>query len=121
MRRPELHKNTPTSKGITWHDLRATGLTWMAVRGDDPLKIQQRAGHATFGTTQLYVRTAEAVRDGFGTPFPPLPECLLRIVNDSSLTNRARKSSQKQGSSGSDCWTRTSDPAINSRLLYQLS
>jgi hypothetical protein len=22
---------------------------------------------------------------------------------------------------GSDCWTRTSDPAVNSRLLYQLS
>ena len=24
-------------------------------------------------------------------------------------------------SMGSDCWTRTSDPAVNSRLLYQLS
>ena len=23
--------------------------------------------------------------------------------------------------SGSGCWTRTSDPAVNSRLLYQLS
>jgi len=67
-------------QAITWHDLRATGLTWMAVRGDDPLKIQQRAGHSDFATTQLYVRTAEAVRDGFGEPFPPLPAALLRIV-----------------------------------------
>jgi hypothetical protein len=45
--RDELHNGTPTRKPLTWHDLRATGLTWMAVRGDDPLKVKQRAGHAT--------------------------------------------------------------------------
>jgi hypothetical protein len=33
----------------------------------------QRAGHSNFGTTQIYVRTAEAIRDGFGDVFPPLP------------------------------------------------
>jgi integrase len=37
--RAELHTTTATTKAMTWHDLRATGLTWMAVRGDDPLKI----------------------------------------------------------------------------------
>lgn len=41
-----------TRKPITWHDLRATGLTWIAIRGDDPLKIMQRAGHTDFATTQ---------------------------------------------------------------------
>ena len=38
----------------------------MAIRGDDPLKIKQRAGHAAFTTTEGYVRQAEAVRSGFG-------------------------------------------------------
>jgi hypothetical protein len=52
------------------------GLTWMAIRGDDPLKIQQRAGHRTFETTQKYIRTAEAVGEVIGAVFPPLPESL---------------------------------------------
>jgi hypothetical protein len=45
----------------------------MAIRGDDPLKIKQRAGHTDFKTTEGYVREAEAIRDGFGDVFPPLP------------------------------------------------
>ena len=52
VKRAELHRDSLTHKNITFHDLRATGLTWMAIRGDDPLKIQQRAGHADFNTTQ---------------------------------------------------------------------
>ena len=70
VKRAELHETTRTRKAMTWHDLRATGLTWLAIRGDDPLKIKQRAGHAAFTTTEGYVRQAEAVRDGFGDVFP---------------------------------------------------
>ncbi len=77
VRRPALHDPTPTSKPLTWHDLRATGATWLAIRGDDPLKIRQRCGHADFATTERYIREAEAVRDGFGDVFPELPGCLL--------------------------------------------
>lgn len=69
--RPELHKPTSTRAPLSWHDLRATGLTWLAVRGDDPLKIKQRAGHTTFQTTEGYIREAGAVREGFGDLFPP--------------------------------------------------
>jgi hypothetical protein len=78
--RPALHESTRRSQNLTWHDLRATGATWMAVRGDDPLKIKQRCGHKTFSTTEIYVREGEALREGFGTPFPPLPKCLLEIA-----------------------------------------
>ena len=102
--RPELHKGTSTRTPITWHDLRATGLTWLAVRGDDPLKIKQRAGHTTFSTTELYVREAEAVRDGFGEVFPPLPAEALRIVIDTSVTNPSPltdgNESEKSGGAG---------------------
>jgi hypothetical protein len=45
----------------------------MAVRGDNPLAIKQRCGHTTFSTTELYIGTAEAVREGFGEVFPVLP------------------------------------------------
>jgi integrase len=66
-----------TRKAMTFHDLRATGITWCAVRGDDPLKVKQRAGHRTFSTTEGYIREAENLADGFGEVFPPLPPCLL--------------------------------------------
>jgi integrase len=80
VRRPALHEGTPTSKNITWHDLRATGATWMAVRGDDPLKIKQRCGHASFATTEIYIRKPESVREGFGEVFPALPSELLEPI-----------------------------------------
>ena len=69
-----------TRKRITWHDLRATGITWRAVRGDDPLKIQAAAGHADFPTTLGYIREAEALRAGFGQVFDPVPAALLEPV-----------------------------------------
>jgi hypothetical protein len=33
-------------------------LTWMAVRGDGPLRIMLRADHQEFATTSTYVRKA---------------------------------------------------------------
>jgi hypothetical protein len=52
----------------------------MAVRGDDALEIQERAGHTDFDTTQGYVRLAEAIGAGFGEPFPTLPATLLKTA-----------------------------------------
>jgi hypothetical protein len=48
------------------------------VRGDDALKIKQRAGHASFSTTEGYIREAENMRAGFGAAFPALRADLLR-------------------------------------------
>src|SRR5580658_3380063 len=77
--RAELFANDVGSKHITFHDLRATGITWAAVRGDDPLRIKQRAGHKAFSTTEGYIREAENLRDGFGSVFPPLPPDLAEV------------------------------------------
>jgi integrase len=74
----------PTRKRITWHDLRATGITWRAVRGDEPLKIQAAAGHKDYGTTAGYVREAEALARGFGEVFPDL-SALLACAYQASL------------------------------------
>jgi integrase len=68
----------PTRKAMTFYDLRATGITWMALRGDNPLTIKQRAGHRRFETTEGYIREAENLRAANpGAPFPELPACLL--------------------------------------------
>ncbi len=76
--RADLYADDATRKPMTFHDLRSTGITWCAVRGDEPLRIKQRAGHATFSTTEGYIREAENLREtNFGTPFPPLPDALL--------------------------------------------
>jgi integrase len=76
--RDALYEASATSKPCGWHDLRATGITWLAVRGLDLAKIQARAGHEDIETTLGYVRLAEAVGgEAFGVAFPPLPESLL--------------------------------------------
>jgi integrase len=62
---------------MKFHGLRDTCLSHMAVRGDDPLRIQWRAGHTQFATTQKYIDQARKVAGGFGSPFPPLPGNLL--------------------------------------------
>jgi len=78
--RADLFITDQTRKNITAHDLRATGITWRAVRGDDPIRIQRAAGHTTFSTTSEYIREAENVRTGFGEVFPALPLRLLGVA-----------------------------------------
>jgi hypothetical protein len=75
--RRDLFTSDATRKPMTFYDLRATGITWRAIRGDEPLRIQRAAGHTGFDTTQGYIREAESVRgEGFGVVFPPLPLAL---------------------------------------------
>jgi integrase len=88
IKRAALFRNDSTSKRLRFHDLRGTGLTWMAIRGDDALKIQQRAGHTSFEMTQKYIRTAEAVGEVIGAVFPALPAGLLSPLN--GVANRLK-------------------------------
>ncbi len=74
--RDAIYADDATRKNLTFHDLRATGVTWCVVRGDDGVKIQRRAGHEGFDTTLGYIREAESRRAGFGSVFPQLPEGL---------------------------------------------
>jgi len=86
VKRAALFRNDATCKRLRFHDLRGTGLTWMAIRGNDALKIRQRAGHTSFEMTQKYIRTAEAVGEVIGDVFPALPASLLSPLN--GLANR---------------------------------
>ena len=57
--RPELFERSASSNPLRVHDLRGTYATWCALRGDPPLAIQRRLGHASLDQTQVYLRTAE--------------------------------------------------------------
>jgi len=122
VQRSELFTSDATRKAITFHDLRATGITWCAVRGDDPLKIMQRAGHSSFETTRGYIREAENLRSSFGSVFPALPKSLLESSVESS---RGRPKSPNamtslDKSSGAD-GNRTRDLLHAMQALSQLS
>jgi integrase len=71
--REDLFADDEHRCSITFHDLRATGITWRAIRGDNPIKIQRAAGHASLNTTQGYIRTAEDLGGLAGEPFPTVP------------------------------------------------
>ncbi|HVX93661.1 MAG TPA: site-specific integrase, partial [Polyangia bacterium] len=92
--------NAATWAALTFHDLRGTGVTWMALRGDEPLAIQQRAGHADFATTQRYLREAETLGHDAGEPFPALPEDLLGGATEPLGSQASPPDSSAESSSG---------------------
>lgn len=81
--RRALHEcsDDPPREWMTMHDCRTTGITWMAVRGDDPLVVMARAGHHDLKMTQAYVNLGAVLRrgHGYGEVFPVLPECLVSV------------------------------------------
>jgi len=84
VRRVQLHEGSTVSKQLRWHDLRATGLTWLAVEGVSATEIRDVAGHTATSMTDRYMRAAGMLRgDRFGRPFPTLPGVLSgnRVAN----------------------------------------
>jgi integrase len=65
-------RRTATHAALTWHDLRATYVTWRLIRGDDPMRVSIAAGHRHFTTTQGYVRRADVLSVHRGAVFPTL-------------------------------------------------
>jgi integrase len=72
--RADLFADDETRRPLCFHDLRHTGVTWRALRGDEPLKLQRAAGHDDLRTTQRYINEAQTFEGAsFGEPFPSLP------------------------------------------------
>ncbi len=92
--RPELFKTTATSKRVRFHDCRASGLTWMAIRGDSPVQIQHVAAHTDFAMTKKYIDAGGAVDLLPGeVVFPELPACLLSSDDARTGSGNPRQSS----------------------------
>ena len=83
--RADLFADDATRRQLSFHDLRHTGITWRAVRGDDPLKVMRAAGHDDLRTTQRYINEAQTFEgSSFGTPFPAVPLERLSIYGSNS-------------------------------------
>ena len=123
--RARLFETTTTQKRATFHSLRNTGLTWAAIRGDSAFSIERRAGHVNMGTTDGYVKEAQLLGDALGEMFPPLPTSLFKQWQlggtEGELSQKLSQNAPSVRDHGSSSWTRTRDPAVNSRLLYRLS
>jgi integrase len=80
--RPELSTRNAHRVPMRFHDLRATGITWMAMRGDDAIHIQELAGHKSLVTTEKYIRKVNRLRGAdWGAPFPPIPAMVIGASN----------------------------------------
>lgn len=94
--RDALHiEGDPRRRAIVFHDLRDTGLTHMAVRGDDPVRIQWTAGHTDFKTTEGYLSRGRVEGRRIGVPLPPLPPKALESAQRGFASGSAfRKTSR---------------------------
>jgi integrase len=78
LKRGDLFADDAMRRPLDFHDLRHTGITWRAVRGDDHLKVMRAAGHDDPRTTMRYVNEAQTFEGvSFGEPFPTIPLGLL--------------------------------------------
>ncbi len=82
--REALYADDAQRAPVRFHSLRDTCLTFMAIRGDEPLRIQWRAGHTSFAMTEKYIAQARRFEAGFGAPFGPLPKGLSDWPTDRS-------------------------------------
>lgn len=76
--RSALHTSTDTAVRANFRSWRDTGITWLAMAGVDVVRIARRAGHEDLRATNRYVKMAEDLTGELGTPFPELPEELVK-------------------------------------------
>lgn len=112
--REELHQRRAPSVPITQHDLRATGITYLAMRGESDDGIRERAGHTDFKMTQVYIRRGRRlVGAALNDPFGPLPDSLLGASNDPGEPGKPSNQSSTpldgspDSSTGTDSYTYT--------------
>lgn len=124
VKRAALFADGVAERPVTLHDLRASGITWLALAGVDALKIQRRAGHASFATTQIYIREAENLGADVGAPFGPLPTSFLTKIGapdqssghsserPSTSTEEAKNMGKLSGTRGSNPWRNKEDQQV---------
>jgi integrase len=89
--RTALHVETEQTAHLTFHNLKDTCGTHMAVRRDPPQDIQWRLAHKDAKTTEIYIGEARyAAGANFGEPLAPLPPDLLTMKGGATLERRGR-------------------------------
>ncbi len=126
--RTELFERSGSRMPIRLHDLRATFVTVSLANGKTEQWVTDRTGHRSSQMLALYTRQARTWAElGLGA-LQPLDALLPEMKASAPATDPPAvplPGDDALGTdwapSGSSCWTRTSDPAVNSRLLYRLS
>jgi hypothetical protein len=80
--RADLHDDRSGTKKITFHDLRATGITGEALANTELLAIMQRAGYRESKTTFATSGGPKPSASDAGEPFLPLPLDLIEATDN---------------------------------------
>ena len=90
--RRALHEAADTSKHMTFHDLRASGISWLAMLpGWTQFDVRDYAGHSEVSTTDLYVSRGRKAAGVVAAPFGELPASLLGVSIVVSDANRSHE------------------------------
>ena len=88
--RPELYDSTDQSLPLWFHDLRATGISWLAMLPEwTSFDIRDFAGHSELKTTDRYVRRGRKARDVTDAPFGPIPRDLIEGLSITAIDHHA--------------------------------
>jgi hypothetical protein len=93
--RPALHVSNELERAIVFHDLRDTGLTHMAVRGDSPIFIQWSGWHSDFKTTQSHIDRGRVEAWRIGAPAAAAAEPLGPLGGFRTVSARCRNLRRK--------------------------
>jgi integrase len=77
---------------MRFHGLRDTCLSHMAVRGDDSLRVQWRAGHTQFAMTQKYIEEASGFRWDLASLFRPFRPKLSSLIGPPATIHPSKDS-----------------------------
>lgn len=80
------HVHTPSCHTYGFHDFRRSHATYNYGRVTDAA-LQQQMGHASFQTTQSYIKFAKKHQDATYNPY--LPKCVARHASDSEIAEPA--------------------------------
>jgi integrase len=146
--RDPLYFETETTLPVDFHSFRRAFSTALAEAGVNVQHAMNLAAHSDPRVHARYVMRTAAMRTVPAAALPVLALKALpeRVRGDEPAANdvpagpgivsarddsapvrggaarrEGRNAATSQASRSSGCWTRTSDPAVNSRLLYQLS